>query len=73
MISVDVEKKFRRLTTPRAAAVAGILFSLLFSTSLVLLRIAIPEGRSGRQPALHCADIDAFCRYRFHLVHRRDA
>jgi hypothetical protein len=43
MISVDVEKKFRRLTTPRAAAVVGILFSLLFSTSLVLLRIAIPE------------------------------
>jgi hypothetical protein len=43
MISADVEKKFRRLTTPRAAAVAGILFSLLFSTSLVLLRIAIPE------------------------------
>ncbi len=38
-----VEKKFRRLTTPRAAAVAGILFSLLFSTSLVLLRLAIPE------------------------------
>ena len=43
MISVDVEKKFRRLTTPRAAAVVGILFSLLFSTSLVLLRLAIPE------------------------------
>ena len=46
MISVDVEKKFRRLTTPRAAAVAGILFSLLFSTSLVLLRIAIPGDLS---------------------------
>ena len=46
MISADVEKQFRRLTTPRAAAVAGILFSLLFSTSLVLLRIAIPEDLS---------------------------
>jgi hypothetical protein len=43
MISVNVEKKLRRLTTPRAAAVVGILFSLLFSTSLVLLRSAIPE------------------------------
>ena len=43
MISVDVEKKLRRLTTPRAAAVVGILFSLLFSTSLVSLRSAIPE------------------------------
>jgi hypothetical protein len=39
----DVGKRFRRLTTPRAAAVAGIVFSLLFSASLVLLRISIPE------------------------------
>jgi hypothetical protein len=35
--------EYRRLTTPRAAAIAGILFGLLFSTSLVLLRIALPE------------------------------
>jgi hypothetical protein len=34
--------RFRRLTTPRSAAVAGILFALLFSTSLVLLRTAVP-------------------------------
>ena len=33
----------RRLTTPRAAAIAGILFGLLFSASLVLMRTAIPE------------------------------
>ena len=32
----------RRLTTPRAAAVAGILFALLFTASLVLLRTAVP-------------------------------
>ncbi len=32
----------RRLTTPRAAAIAGILFGLLFTTSLILLRSAIP-------------------------------
>jgi hypothetical protein len=31
-----------RLTTPRAAAIAGILFGVLFTTSLVLLRSAIP-------------------------------
>ena len=43
MTSGNVEKKLRRLTTPRAAAEAGIVFSLLFSTSLVLLRIGIPE------------------------------
>jgi hypothetical protein len=30
-----------RLTTPRAAAVAGIIFALLFAASLVLLRLSI--------------------------------
>ncbi|MGZ4560211.1 MAG: hypothetical protein ACXVXJ_04445 [Mycobacteriaceae bacterium] len=34
----------RRLSTPRSAAVAGVLFALLFSVSLVMLRIAIPSG-----------------------------
>ena len=32
----------RRLTTPRAAAVAGILFALLLSSAHVLIRISIP-------------------------------
>jgi hypothetical protein len=32
----------RRLTTPRAAAIAGILFSVLLITSMVLIRISIP-------------------------------
>ncbi len=38
-----------RLTTPRAAAVAGVLFALLLGTSTVLLRLAVPpiEGDSG--------------------------
>ena len=34
----------RRLATPRAAAVAGVLFALLFGTALVLIRMALPEG-----------------------------
>lgn len=33
----------QRLTTPRAAAVAGILFSVLLIISLVLIRISIPD------------------------------
>jgi hypothetical protein len=33
----------RRLRTPRAAAIAGILFSLLLTVSVVLIRISIPE------------------------------
>ncbi len=32
----------KRLKTPRAAAVAGIIFALLYSASLVLIRISIP-------------------------------
>jgi hypothetical protein len=33
-----------RLTTPRAAAIAGILFSVLLIASLVLVRISVPAG-----------------------------
>ncbi|MFI5506717.1 hypothetical protein ACIA48_04555 [Mycobacterium sp. NPDC051804] len=35
---------FRNLSTPRAAAVAGVLFALLFGTALVLIRTSLPEG-----------------------------
>jgi hypothetical protein len=34
----------RRLATPRAAGLAGVLFALLFGTALVLIRTALPEG-----------------------------
>lgn len=34
----------RRLSTPRAAAAAGVLFAVLFGTALVLIRLALPEG-----------------------------
>jgi len=33
----------RRLRTPRAAALAGIVFSLLLGTSVVLIQLSIPE------------------------------
>ena len=35
---------FHNLSTPRAAAAAGVLFALLFGTALVLIRISLPEG-----------------------------
>ncbi len=38
------ERPFRRLSTPRAAAIAGVLFALLFATALILIRTALPEG-----------------------------
>lgn len=39
-----VKVHFRNLSTPRAAAFAGVLFALLFGTALVLIRISLPEG-----------------------------
>ena len=35
------------IRTPRAAAVAGIIFTVLFTISIVLIRLAIPEELSG--------------------------
>jgi len=40
ILETDID--YRRLATPRAAAIAGILFGVLFTTSLILLRTAIP-------------------------------
>ncbi|HUO36446.1 MAG TPA: hypothetical protein VMU34_00650 [Mycobacterium sp.] len=34
----------RQLSTPRAAALAGVAFALLFGTSIVLIRLKMPEG-----------------------------
>ena len=36
--------QFRQLKTPRAAALAGVVFALLFSTVIVLIRLRMPEG-----------------------------
>jgi hypothetical protein len=38
----DVEARRSRLTTPKAAAVAGVLFSVLLIIALVLIRLSIP-------------------------------
>ncbi|MGB9225024.1 hypothetical protein [Mycobacterium sp.] len=34
----------RQLTTPRAAALAGVIFALLFGAVLILIRTKMPEG-----------------------------
>ena len=39
------------IRTPRAAAVAGIIFSVLFTTSVVLIRLALPEQLRGTDVA----------------------
>ncbi len=43
MTDIPAHERNPRLTTPRAAAVAGIIFALLFAASLVLLRLSIPS------------------------------
>ena len=39
------------IRTPRAAAVAGIIFSVLFTTSMILLRLSLPEELRGSNAA----------------------
>ncbi len=43
-VTTHTNHPLRRLTTPRAAAIAGVLFALLFGTALVLIRLELPEG-----------------------------
>ncbi len=46
----SADRHIQRLTTPRAAAVAGVLFALLFGTALVMIRTALPtHGELGSQ------------------------
>jgi hypothetical protein len=61
VMEATLEEDYRRLTTPRAAAIAGILFALLYGTSLVLIRLSVPPdlaagsgwlGRNGGRVAL---------------------
>ena len=47
MTGKTVQVRNARLTTPRSAALAGIVFALLFAASLVFLRISIPSDLTG--------------------------
>jgi hypothetical protein len=40
----ELASRRARLTTPRAAAVAGVLFSVLLIAALVLIRVSMPAG-----------------------------
>ena len=40
---VDVNRKDKRLTTPRSAAIAGVISGGLFLVSFILIRIAFPD------------------------------
>ena len=43
-MTTQLDLRRSRLTTPRAAAIAGIVFSVLLITSLVLIRLSIPAN-----------------------------
>ena len=42
----------QRMRTPRAAAIAGIIFALLFTTSQLLIRVSIPKNPLGPATAV---------------------
>ena len=42
-METDIALNRSKLTTPRAAAIAGIIFSVLLLISLVLIRISVPS------------------------------
>ena len=42
------QRHLRKLSTPRAAAVAGVLFALLFGAALILIRLSLPEAPRAR-------------------------
>ena len=46
-MSSSSQPGLRQLTTPRAAAMAGVIFALLFGAVLILIRTKMPEGVAG--------------------------
>ena len=46
-MTMSSQPGLRQLTTPRAAALAGVVFALLFGAVLILIRTKMPEGVQG--------------------------
>ena len=58
----------RELTTPRSAAIAGILFAVLLGTSLVLLRVSLPSRQEDAGRLLSDPDRRRIVRWALNLV-----
>ena len=52
----DIAQARKRLKTPRTAAIAGIIFSLLLMASLTIIRLSIPANPN--EPGLWLANPD---------------
>jgi hypothetical protein len=44
MNKARIEQTRRRMTSPRSAGFAGILFAILYGTAIVLIRLSLPEN-----------------------------
>lgn len=44
----NAPRRLHRLSTPRAAGLAGVLFALLFGAAMVLIRTSVPDGAPTR-------------------------
>jgi hypothetical protein len=71
------------IKTPRTSAVAGIIFAVLFTISMVLMRLALSEELGGTNAAAWvqgkattvtlALTLVPFCRHRLLVVHRHGA
>ena len=64
----QAERRRQALQTPRAAAVAGILFSILFIASVGLMRLAVPEEIRGSDASAWLKDNADNVRFALTLV-----
>ncbi|CAJ1509305.1 hypothetical protein [[Mycobacterium] burgundiense] len=51
-MTANLPRRARRLSTPRAAGLAGVLFAVLFGAAMVLIRTSIPDESGSGSPWL---------------------
>ncbi|MFE0646960.1 hypothetical protein ACFVZH_00025 [Streptomyces sp. NPDC059534] len=54
-----MERKHKRLATPWAAGVAGVVFAILTATAIVLVRVALPNGVDGAEATVNAGQRSA--------------
>ncbi|MEU8748968.1 hypothetical protein AB0C88_00650 [Streptomyces chartreusis] len=54
-----MEPEHRRLATPWAAGLAGVVFAVLMAVAIVLVRVALPQGVEGSEVSIDAGQRDA--------------